>query len=213
MFQSRFVQEGTLAATINQQNIVRVFDAGNDEGKFYLVMELVEGDDYEKVFKKNEKPLSVDAVLEMLLAVCDALSTAHKSGIVHRDIKPENIMKTVAGDIKLADLGIAKFENSQDQNTIEGSTLGTPYYISPEQAVDASKVDSRTDIYSLGATAYYLLTGTHPFTAETAINMILKHIHELLENPVSRNSAIPTELSAIICKMMAKEKNDRYQSV
>ncbi|MCM8533090.1 MAG: serine/threonine protein kinase, partial [Lentisphaeraceae bacterium] len=131
----------------------------------------------------------------------------------HRDLKPENIMKTFDGDIKLADLGIAKSEDSQNQNTIEGSALGTPYYISPEQAVDASKVDSRTDIYSLGATAYYLLTGTHPFSAETSINMILKHIHEPLEEPILRNASIPPVLSAIVCKMMAKDKADRYQSI
>ena len=83
-FQSRFIQEGTLAATINHQNIVRVFDAGNDEEQFYLVMELIQGDDYEKVFQKNGQALSPDAVLEMLLAICDALATSHKKGIIHR---------------------------------------------------------------------------------------------------------------------------------
>lgn len=212
-FQNRFIQEGKLAASINHQNIIRVFDAGNDNGRFYLVMELVEGEDYHKIFKNSEAPLSYESVLKMLFATCDALGTAHKKGIVHRDIKPDNIMQTTDGEIKLADLGIAKFEDAEHQNTMEGTALGTPYYISPEQARDASKVDARSDIYSLGATIYHLLTGSHPFSANTAVNMLLKHINEPLEDPRLRNPDIPEELSAIICKMMAKDREERYQTI
>ncbi|MCM8539154.1 MAG: protein kinase [Lentisphaeraceae bacterium] len=208
----RFIQEGKLAATINHQNIVRVFDAGSDGNDFYLVMEFIEGEDYRSFADKQGGVLGIDAVLEMGLEISKALNVAHDKRVLHRDIKPENILRSFKGEIKLTDLGIAKLEDSQFGNTMENSALGTPYYISPEQAKDASSVDCRTDIYSLGATLYRLLTGTYPFKAKTPIQMLMKHISEPLEKPEIRNANIPPELSKIICKMMEKDKAQRYEN-
>ncbi|MCM8542231.1 MAG: protein kinase [Lentisphaeraceae bacterium] len=209
---NRFIQEGRLAASINHDNIVRVYDADSDGDEFFLVMEYIKGEDYKGFATKNGGSLSIEQGLEMALAVCSALSKAHEKKIFHRDIKPENIMRSEKGDIKLADLGIAKREDADFQNTMANTPLGTPYYMSPEQASDASTVDCRTDIYSLGATLYYLLTGTYPFNAKTPIQMLMKHINESLEEPAKRNPKIPQELSQIICKMMEKDREDRYQN-
>ena len=212
-FRNRFILEGKLAASINHPNIIRVYDAGNDGDKYFLVMEFIEGINYNQVFKQKSEPLTCDEAVDMLLKICSALEIAHANGIVHRDIKPENIMLTENNEVKLADLGIAKLEEEGHKNTMTGAALGTPYYISPEQARDASSVDTRSDIYSLGATAYHLLTGKHPFSADSAVNLLLKHIHEPLVKPSKRNKAIPEELSDIICRMMEKDREKRYQTI
>jgi serine/threonine protein kinase len=208
----RFILEGRLAASINHENIVRVYDADSDGDAFFLVMEYIKGEDYKSFAQKNGGSISIEQGVEMSLAVCKALSKAHENRIFHRDIKPENIMRSEAGEIKLADLGIAKRDDSEFQNTMANTPLGTPYYMSPEQANDASSVDCRTDIYSLGATLYYLLTGTYPFKASTPMQMLLKHINEALEEPIKRNPKIPQKLSQIICKMMEKDRAVRYQN-
>ncbi|MCM8527492.1 MAG: serine/threonine protein kinase [Lentisphaeraceae bacterium] len=209
---NRFIQEGRIAASINHDNIVRVYDADSDGDRFFIVMEFIKGQDYKEFAAKNGGRLTVEQGLELGMTVCSALSKAHQNKIFHRDIKPENIMRSESGEIKLADLGIAKREDSDFQNTIANTPLGTPYYISPEQAYDASTVDCRTDIYSLGATLYYLLTGTYPFKANTPMQMMMKHINESLDEPVKRNPAIPPVLSDIIVKMMEKDREKRFQT-
>jgi serine/threonine protein kinase len=211
-FRRRFIQEGKLAASINHPNIVRVYDTECEGDNFFLVMEYIEGEDYKEYAQKNGGKLDIQTVVEMGIGICEALSIAHNNKILHRDIKPENILRSTKGEIKLTDLGIAKFEDCKLGNTIENSALGTPYYISPEQAQDASSVDQRTDIYSLGASIYYLLTGTYPFDAKTPIQMLMKHINEPLQRPEIRNSLIPLELSKIICRMMEKNAADRYST-
>ena len=183
---------------------------GKDERNYYLVITLL-GKSLEHHIQQKGK-FSIKLTLQIGVQVINLLKTIHDKGLIHRDIKPENIMRSEKGDIKLADLGIAKREDADFQNTMANTPLGTPYYMSPEQASDASTVDCRTDIYSLGATLYYLLTGTYPFNAKTPIQMLMKHINESLEEPAKRNPKIPQELSQIICKMMEKDREDRYQN-
>ena len=210
--QKRFLQEGKLAAAINHPNLVRVFDADHDGEVNFLVMEFIEGKDYKSIADSHGGKLDVEDAVDMVKSVCKALTVAHENKILHRDVKPENILKSTTDEIKLADLGIAKLEETGDINTIENTALGTPYYISPEQAVDAAHVDKRADIYSLGATLYHLVTGTYPFKAKTPVQMLMKHVNEPLEAANSRNPEVPPELSQIISKMMEKNKDNRYQN-
>ena len=210
-FYNRFVKEGTLAASINHHNVVRVYDAGRDGNTFFLVMELVDGQDA-GVIVKERGMLSVDEVLDLAIASTEGLKEAHGLGVVHRDIKPDNIMVTQSGTVKLADLGIAKQVNDNYSSTITGTAIGTPYYIAPEQAVDASTVDQRCDIYSLGATLYHLLTGQVPFEGSSAMSILMKHTTEPLVHPKKIRPDLPKNICNVICKMMEKDPNDRYSS-
>lgn len=210
---SRFIKEGTLAASINHPNIVRVLDAGHEGSTYYLVMELIEGADAKELVEQRGVIPSAE-VLELGICTTEALKEAHKKGIVHRDIKPDNIMVTNEGNIKLADLGIAKQLGDDYGTTMAGTTIGTPFYIAPEQAMDSSTVDERCDIYSLGATMYHLLTGTVPFQGSSAMSILMKHTQEPLEHPKDRRPdlKLSSRLCSVICKMMEKDPDKRYQN-
>ena len=174
-FYSRFIKEGRLAASINHQNVVRVYDAGSEGRTYFLVMEYIQGVDAKKMLKANGI-LPVEQIVDLAISACEALKAAHKLGIIHRDIKPDNIMVLEDGSIKLADLGIAKkVDDKMHHSTMAGTAMGTPYYIAPEQAKDASSVDHRVDIYSLGATIYHLATGSVPYSGTSAMAVLLKH--------------------------------------
>lgn len=210
---SRFIKEGTLAASINHQNVVRVLDAGHQGSTYFLVMELIEGLDAKELVEQRGV-IPGKEVLELAICTASALKEAHKKGIVHRDIKPDNIMVTNEGDIKLADLGIAKQLGDDYGTTMAGTTIGTPFYIAPEQAMDSSTVDERCDIYSLGATMYHLLTGSVPFPGSSAMSILMKHVQEPLEHPKDRRPdlKLSSKLCSVICKMMEKDPDNRYQN-
>ena len=210
---NRFIKEGNLAASINHQNVVRVLDAGHDGSTFYIVMELIEGADAKQLLE-SRGALPPSEVLELAINTAQALREAHNKGIVHRDIKPDNILVTNDGNIKLADLGIAKQLDDDYGSTMAGIAIGTPYYIAPEQAMDSSTVDARCDIYSLGATMYHLLTGSLPFPGNSAMSILMKHTQEELEQPQSRRPdlKLPDNICNLICKMMEKSPDNRYQN-
>ncbi len=213
-FVSRFMNEAASCAALEHANIVRVFEAGQDDGTYFMVMEFVDGVDLAHYLEVQDK-LKERQVLPWLKQSAIALGYAHSQGIVHRDLKPENIMVTKAGEIKVADLGLSK-NLGMDQDfsmTMSGTVIGTPYYISPEQARDAKHVDPRTDMYSLGATFYHLVTGYPPFQGSSAAEVMAKHMNEQLPYPQRKNTALSDGLSDVIMKMMEKDPGRRFQTM
>ena len=173
-FKSRFTTEARSAARLSHPNIVNVYDVGEDNGIYYIVMEYVHGDTLKKVIKENA-PLDEVVTLSIAIQMAAALANAHKNGVVHRDIKPENILISVDGTIKITDFGIAR---AADVSTVTMTTnaVGSVYYFSPEQA-RGGYVDEKSDIYSIGITMFEMLTGHVPFDGNNSIAIALKHLN------------------------------------
>lgn len=205
-----FIKEARAAAQLNHPHIVQAFAVGEDDGVFYFAMEYVDGETMKTVLKR-EKVIPVPFALNVIQQIAEALDYAWKeAGLVHRDIKPDNIMMTSSGKAKLADLGLAR--RAEDLSEEDGDeVMGTPQYISPEQLTGAP-VDVRSDIYSLGATFYHLITGRFPFEGKTAVEIAQKHLTEPLTLPNFINPQIPEMVALVIYKMMAKNVRERYQS-
>ncbi|WDE98972.1 protein kinase [Lentisphaera profundi] len=204
-----FIEEGRTAAIINHPNIVRIYDADHDHGEHFLVMEYVDGCNIRQKAKQAGGSLPVQEVLELAIKMTEALKEAQSVGIVHRDIKPENIMMTSEGKLKLADLGIAKRATGVQEE--KGYAIGTPHYIPPEQALDARDADHRSDMYSLGATMYHLLTGQVPFDDTCSKTIMMKQVQEPLVHPKNIKPDLPDNICAVICRMMEKNPAERYQ--
>lgn len=208
----RFLREARLAARLNHPGIVRVFDCGESEGYYYIVMEFVDGQSLADHIQER-KAVPVARALQIAEASARALGTAFEQiGVIHRDIKPANILLTTAGAVKLADLGLAKIVADLDATvayTSAGVALGTPSYMSPEQFDDASQVDLRADIFSLGATLYHMLAGDVPFKG-TSLFRILKLVQEADPDPLP--PMVPDSVRTLVAKMMAKRPEDRYQT-
>ena len=211
-FLSRFRREARAAGQLNHVNIVCAHTVGEELGYHYLVMEYVEGEPLDKILKRDHA-LTWDKALEIVMQVARGLKHAHEHGIVHRDIKPGNIIVTPKGVAKILDLGLSKTIGGDEQtfHTQTGVAVGTPHYLSPEQARGDKSIDGRTDIYSLGATLYHLVTGHTPFQGSTAAVIMLKHLNEQLTNPQDINENIPDGVAHVIMRMMAKEPADRYR--
>lgn len=210
-FKERFFREAKAAGKLNHTNIVQGIDAGESAGYCWIAMELVKGRSVADLLKSKGK-LGTKESLSIIMQVAKGLDHASKAGIVHRDVKPENFLISDEGIVKLCDLGISKVSTDASL-TQTGHTLGTPHYISPEQARGAHDIDSRADIYSLGASWYHLLSGKTPFEGPTAAVIMTKHITEnpkpittLVEN-LDRNTVMVLE------KMMVKDKANRYQDL
>ncbi len=212
-FFARFLREARTACEIRHSNIVNVMDVETDEerGLSYIVMEYVDGGDVRGLLK-NSGRLTVDQALVIVEAVTSALAAASEYGIVHRDIKPDNIMLTKRGEVKLADLGIAKSGDEDVQLTKTNVMMGTPAYLSPEQAKDAKHVDIRADIYSLGATLFEMLTGRIPYQGSSTYDILSKLHTDPVPNPCDFNPDVPPEIGRLTMTMMAKKPEDRYQS-
>ena len=210
----RFVREAHTAALINHPHVVRVFDAGVDCDLHYIVMEFVEGGTVGDLVRQAGGRLPVPRAVEITAAVAEALQAAADVGIVHRDIKPENIMLDSKGIPKLADLGLAKQMSAADEDSVTatGTGLGTPLYVAPEQAMGRGAADIRSDIYSLGATFYHVVTGEPPFTGSTPYDIVNRHLYEPLLDPRQRVPELPADVARVIRKMLAKQPEDRYQT-
>jgi serine/threonine-protein kinase len=210
-FVERFTREARAVARLNHENIISGIDFGEVSGYYYFVMEFVEGITVRSELRKRGM-IDEKESLDIGLQIAHALEHAHHHDMVHRDVKPENIMKTRNGIVKLCDLGLAKDTGGDASVTQTGISVGTPHYISPEQARGEENIDIRTDIYSLGASLYHMVTGTFPFEGPTPAVVMTKHVNEKLEPPIDRNPAISDGMNNLIMKMMAKDKNKRYQT-
>ncbi len=208
-FKRRFLLEARLLGKLNHENLVQVFDVGKDKGRLYFSMELVQGRTIDDVINK-EGPLSIDFAVDTIYQITRALDYLWQYKIVHRDIKPGNIMIDSKGKAKLMDFGFVK-PKTETITTEPGMVLGTPDYISPEQAQGKTDIDIRSDIYSLGATFWHMLTGSAPFDGSGS-TVMRAHLVKGIPSPKKINPDIPDELCAIVEKMTARNIEDRYQA-
>ncbi len=209
----RFYQEGRAAARLDHENIARVFTIGTDKGYHYIAFEYIEGMTLRQRVQEHG-PLPIDEAINYTLQIAGALVHASERGVVHRDIKPSNIIITPQGRAKLVDMGLARrFERGDDDGlTQSGMTLGTFDYISPEQARDPRDVDVRGDLYSLGCTLFHMLTGRPPFPDGTVLQKLLQHQEEPPPDVRAINPRVSDDLATILAKLMAKDRDRRYQS-
>jgi serine/threonine-protein kinase len=211
-FVKRFRREAEAATKLKHPNIIGAFSTGEDLGYHYYVMEYCDGMPVDKLLLA-QKSLPVAQALSIALEVARGLKYAHDLGIIHRDIKPSNIILSRDGQAKVLDLGLSKdlADSALSFKTMTGAVLGTPHYISPEQAQGDKSVDGRSDIYSLGATLYHLLTGKTPFDGESALEILSKHVNTVLPNPQDVKDGIPDPVVHVLERMMAKAPSDRYR--
>ena len=203
-FIARFLREARLAARLEHPNVVQVYDVGQADGLYYISMQYVEGRGLDVLLKERGK-LAVNEALSVTKRVATALEAARRLGIVHRDIKPANILVSKDGLVKVADFGLAKDREAQGTISEPGQIVGTPHYMSPEQA-EGKAVDHRTDIYSLGATLYHMLSGRKPFDGPTPISIVVKAIQE---EPAPLDPTVPAAVAALVRRMMAKAPGER----
>ena len=209
-FVRRFQREALSASSLSHPNIVEIYDVGEDEGNFYIVMEYIEGKTLKQLIKKRGV-LSLPETMDIMLQLLDALATAHDSYIIHRDIKPQNIMIKESGLVKITDFGIAMALNSA-QLTQTNSVMGSVHYLPPEQASGKGST-IRSDIYSLGILMFEMLSGKVPFKGDSAVEIALKHMKEPLPSVKEINPVVPQSVENIILKASAKNPKNRYRDV
>jgi len=211
-FIRRFQREALSASSLSHPNIVEMYDVGEDNGNYYIVMEFVEGKTLKQYMKKRTNGhLTISEAVDIMLQLTDGISHAHDSYIIHRDLKPQNIMIQDDGKIKITDFGIAMALNST-QLTQTNSVMGSVHYLPPEQATGKGST-IKCDIYSMGILFYELLTGVLPFKGENAVEIALKHMKEPLPSVRKQNPSIPQSVENIILKSTAKNPKNRYNDV
>lgn len=208
-FRKRFLLEARIVGRLSHQNLIQVYDVGRDRGTLFFSMEYVDGTTVEKSIDKDG-PLPLDRSLDIATQVLRAITYIWRHGIVHRDIKPGNIMLTRAGVAKLGDFGFVK-SHFDPLLADDGEVLGTPDYISPEQALGREEIDFRSDIYSLGASLYHMLAGRAPFGGSSS-SVMRKHLREEPDDIKTLQPNLPDAAAFIVRKMMAKDPAERYQS-
>jgi len=216
----RLEREGTILRSVQHPNLVRIFGHGQQDGFTFLAMEFIEGQTLGELIADWSEP-QIDQGITLLRQVLQGLGRAHESKVVHRDLKPDNIMVSKAGVVKIMDFGLARHEGADEEEeeesenpgglTIQGEILGTPHYMSPEQA-EAEEIDRRADIYALGATFYHVFCGSVPFDDKRVLRIVRAHLNKKPQPPSERNHNIPPELEAILLKMLAKKREDRQQT-
>lgn len=215
---ARFEREVQSIATLSHWNTVEIFDYGRTEdGTFYYVMEYLPGLSISDLIEQHG-PLPPARVCYLLEQVCDALREAHNIGLVHRDVKPGNIFSAKRGGVydvaKLLDFGLVKSSDETDNMhlTLDGTITGSPLYMSPEQASGSAEPDARSDIYALGAVAYFMLTGRPPFEGDKPLRVLFAHANDPVVPPSQHRPDIPADLEEVILRCLAKKPADRYQS-
>jgi eukaryotic-like serine/threonine-protein kinase len=203
---ARFRNEARAAGVMNHGNVITVYDAGEQDGMFYIAMEFVAGQTLQDLLKR-ENALPLEVVTSIARQVCSGLEYAHARGIIHRDIKPANIMITADGTVKIMDFGIAKFGGTLMTTT--GQVVGTPNYMSPEQVKDEA-VDARTDVFSVGVLLYEMLTGSRPFSADNVASIIYKIVQESPAPPRDLLPSLPPGLNAVVMKALSKDPAGRF---
>ena len=202
----RFLREARAAGGLSHQGIVIVHDIAEAEGKYYIAMEYLEGKTLSQVL--NEGPISTERAVDIVLQISEALIYAHRQNIVHRDIKPDNIFILNNGKVKITDFGIARIL-TETTMTKAGSAIGSPGYMSPEQ-IKGEKIDSRSDIFSLGVLLYQMITGKNPFAADSIHTAIYKILKENPRTFSELNLEVSPELERVVFKAMAKERDERF---
>ncbi len=210
LFVERFRREAQAAAKLSHPSIVPVFDWGEDDGTYFIVMELIDGTSLAEVLR-GSRTLTASRSAQLIAQVASALGYAHRNGVVHRDVKPGNILITSDGQVKVTDFGIAQAVAVEDHLAEVGSVMGTATYFSPEQAEGAA-VDGRSDVYSLGVVLYEMLVGRPPFIGATPVEVSSQHVHGSVPPPSQFNDTIPRDLEAIVMEALAKSPARRYQS-
>jgi len=209
-FITRFKKEAQIIASLNHPNIVKILTFGQDLGQYYFAMEYIQGKDLHKILKEKIK-IPVSEALLIARQVADALSEANQRGVVHRDLKPANIMIDKMNRVKVTDFGVARVEGSNDNLTRTGAFLGSPQYASPEQAT-GQPIDTRSDIYSLGAVLYRMLSGTPPTTGDSPLAVMIKVATDTVTPIDQVNPSVPEPVCKLIDKMMAKDPAKRFQT-
>jgi serine/threonine protein kinase len=211
----RFYREARAAAALDHNNIVRAFDVDNDGDNHYLVMEYVEGNDLQRIVA-TQGVLSYETAAEYIRQAADGLAHAHHVGLIHRDIKPANLLVDNKGVVKILDMGLARFADDEKQASLtqlhDENVLGTADYLAPEQAINSHTVDSRADLYSLGCTLYFALTGHPPFPEGTMAQRLLMHQQKEPAPITNDRPDAPRDLVMICRRMMEKKLEERYQS-
>jgi serine/threonine protein kinase len=207
-FTRRFEVEAKAAASLDHENIVRIIDSGTTQDNYFIVMEYIDGLSLSEILEKNG-PLDEELALLIAREICIGLDHAHQRGIIHRDIKPANIMITMTGQVKITDFGLAKLIGSQLQHTVADTLLGTPLYMSPEQAI-GNNIDGRSDIFSLGTICYEMMTGRQPFSGNTYAAVIQKIIDGHIPHPSRINENISPEADHVVMKALNREPSKRF---
>ncbi len=210
-FFARFQREARIVAKLEHSNIVPVYDFSEHEGEPYLVMRYVQGDTLKPHLQNG--PLSPAETMRIMRPVCNALAYAHDQGVLHRDIKPSNVMLTPDGGVYLTDFGLARMVQAGESTLSQDMMVGTPQYISPEQAQGERDLDGRTDIYSLGVVLFEMLTGSVPFSGDTPFAVVHDHIYKPLPLPSAVNPDIAPQVEKVILRALVKDKNERFEKV
>jgi serine/threonine protein kinase len=208
----RFLREARSVETLQHPNIVTIYDRGIDRGRHYLVLEYVGGSDFHE-YIRDRGPLPAAEAISVVRSVAAGLNYAATRGLIHRDIKPSNVLRTPAGQIKIIDLGLALQNEFEDERvTREGTTVGTVDYMAPEQARDSRATSIQSDIYSLGCTLYYFLSGVPPFPGGDITDKLTRHAKSPVPNVCELRQDVPANVATLIEKMMAKKPEDRFRS-
>lgn len=209
-FRARFEREAQTIAALDHPAIVPVYDFGEQEGQLFLVMRYLPGGSLTERMENGQ--ISLDEIVYIVERLAPALDEAHKIGIIHRDLKPDNILFDQRNDPFITDFGIAKLSEGGSALTRDNLIVGTPAYMSPEQASGDIELDGRSDIYSFGIILFEMLTGQQPFEANTAIGVLMKHMSEPIPDILEMNPELPEDCQVVIEKALAKERDERYQT-
>lgn len=209
-FLQRFEREAKAAAALNHPNIVQVHDFGEANGRHFIIMEFIDGENLSAYIERRGK-IPVENALAIIEQAAQALKAAAAKSIIHRDIKPSNLMLTRDGRVKVADMGLAKILTEDSELTMSSVSLGSPHFIAPEQVDDSKNADHRVDIYSLGITLLYLLTGKHAYDGNSPISIVFAHTRKPLPSGAELGTELPPEIEAFVRRMAAKDPAERYQ--